>query len=241
MENDFTQVGQFPETPWTQVRQAAGEDTSARKSLETICRLYWAPIYAFLRKQGLIQAEAEDVTQSFFVHLMERASFQHANEEKGRLRSYLLGALRNFHLNWLRAEATQKRGGSMKRVDFDAREVEAVCASGADGLSADALFERRWAVSLLENSLKDLEVEQMKAGRQEQFEVLGEFLLVHGKDARHAAAAEQLGMSEGTMRVSVHRLRKRFRELVRKHVAATVGSETEVEDELRHLMSLYAG
>lgn len=240
MDNGFTELGQFPETPWTQVRQAVGEGTSAHASLEAICRLYWAPIYAFLRKQGLARADAEDVTQSFFVHLIEHATFQNADEAKGRLRSYLLGSLRNFHRNWLRAESAQKRGGLMHRVDFDAREVEAVFASGSNGLSADAIFERRWAVSLLENALKDLEVEQVSAGRGAQFEVLSEFLLQRGKNARHAEAAEQLGMHEGTLRVTVHRLRKRFRELVRKHVAATVGSEADVEDELRHLMSLYA-
>lgn len=241
MDKDFTLAGQFPDTPWTQVRQAGVDDTLARASMERICRLYWAPIYAFLRRQGLTPPEAEDVTQSFFLHVMEHGALLHADQEKGRLRSYLLGAVRHFFLNSKRAESTIKRGGAMERVAFDTHEVEAVCASGADGLSPDALFERRWAVSLLENAMRDLELEQAQAGRQTQFEVLNDFLLTHGKEANHAAAAEQLQTSEGTVRVAVHRLRKRFRELVRRHVAATVSSEDQVDDELRHLMSLYAG
>ena len=113
--------------------------------------------------------------------------------------------------------------------------------AGADGLSPDALFERRWAITLLNNALRDLEQEQAGAGRGEQFEVLSEFLLMHGKDAKHAAAAQQLGITEGAARVAVHRLRKRFRELLRRHVAMTVESLDEVDDELRHLMGLYAG
>lgn len=239
MDQGYTQAGQFPETPWTHVRVAGGEDTRAQASLEVVCRLYWVPLYAFARRQNLGPAEAEDVTQAFFVHLLEDESIKHADQEKGRLRSFLLGALKHFISNWRRAETTVKRGGRMMRVEFDTTEVEAVCAQREDGLSPDEFYERRWAVALLDHALKDLEAEHARAGRAEQFAVLSEYLLVHGKDAQHAEAAAKLGMTEGTARVAVHRLRKRFRERLRALVAATVGSEAEVDDELRHLLGLY--
>jgi len=240
MDQGYTHAGQFPETPWTQVRQAGGADTRAHHSLEALCRLYWVPLYAFARRQNLAAAEAEDVTQSFFLHLLEDASIQKADQEKGRLRSFLLGALKHFISNWHRAETTIKRGGRLLRVEFDTAEVEAVCAKREDGLSPDEFYERRWAAALLDHALKDLEIEHARAGKAAQFAVLSEYLLVHGKDAQHAEAAAKLGITEGAARVAVHRLRKRFRECLREHVAATVGSEAEVDDELRHLLSLYS-
>jgi RNA polymerase sigma-70 factor (ECF subfamily) len=240
MPEHFTQAGQFPATPWTQITQACGEDTIARASLEGICRLYWAPLYAFARRNGMSPEESEDITQAFFMHLLSDLTLQNADRTKGKLRSYLLGALKNFILNWRRAENTVKRGGRLERVDFDTREVEAVCATGRqDGLSPDAFFERRWAVTLLDHAMRDLEMEQLRSGKANAFAVLSEYLTMHGKEADHSIAARKLGMSDGSVRVAVHRLRKRFRELVRFHVAATVGSEEEVDDELRHLLSLY--
>ena len=212
----------------------------ARSSLETFCRMYWAPLYAFARRQGMIAAEAEDVTQSFFVHLLENWRVGTADREKGRLRSYLLGGLKNFMLNWHRAKNTVQRGGRWQRVEFDTQEVEAVCAAQSAGLSPEECFERQWAASLLDHALRDLEAEMNGAGKGQQFVVLSELLLVHGKEARHAEVAAQLGMTEGTARVAVHRLRQRFRDRVRAHVAATVSDEAEVDVELRHLMNLYS-
>ncbi len=241
MQERLTQAGQFPVTPWTQVTLACGNDTVAFASLENICRLYWGPLYAFVRRSGMSPAESEDVTQSFFLHLLEDASLQHVRREKGRLRSYLLGGLKNFVINWRRSEHTLKRGGKLQRVDFDTREVEAVCAQGShDGLSPDAFFERRWAVTLLDHAMRDLEMEQLRAGKTKHFSVLSEYLMLHGKEADHSVAAQKLGMNEGAVRVAVHRLRKRYRELVRLHVAATVGADADVEDELRHLLSLFS-
>ena len=237
MTSNFTRAGQFPETSWTQVRLAGVADTRA---LEGLCRMYWAPLYAFARRDGMSPAESEDVTQSFFVHLMQDETLKNADSEKGRMRSYLLGAMKRFISNWRRAEMTVKRGGRLQRVDFDTTEVEAVCAKQGDGLSPDAFYERRWAVALLDHAFKALELEQALTGKKEQFAVLSEFLMVHGKEAQHGLAAEKLGISEGTARVAVHRLRKRFRELLREHVAATVDSEAEVDDELRHLLGLYS-
>ncbi len=235
-ENNYTRAGHFPDTSWTQVRLAGVQDTRA---LDSLCRMYWAPLYAFARRHEMSPAEAEDVTQAFFVHVLEDDTIKNADSEKGRMRSYMLGAMKRFISNWKRAEMTAKRGGRLQRVDFDTTEVEAVCASQGDGLSPDAFFERRWAVTLLDHALKDLEREQAQTGKGDQFAILSEFLLVHGKDAQHGEAAEKLGMNEGSVRVAVHRLRKRFRERVREHVAATVGNEQDVDDELRHLMSLY--
>ena len=241
MDKSFTLAGQFPVTSWTQVTLAQGKDTTAQASLEIFCRLYWAPLYAFARRNGLSSEEAEDITQSFFVHLLEDEKLKKADREKGRLRSYLLGALKNFMNNWRRAEKTEKRGGRLQRVEFDATEMEAICGSGnQDGLTPDAFFERRWAVTLLDLAMRDLEAEQIRNHKGEAFSVLADYLMLHGKEADHSVAAEKLGMSEGSVRVAVHRLRKRYRELVRLHVAATVSSEAEVDEELRHLLSLYS-
>ena len=240
MELNFTRSGPFPETPWTQVRLSGGGDTLADASREAICRMYWAPLYAFGRRNGLGPAEAEDVTQSFFAQLLRGDRFQDADREKGRMRTYLLSSLKNFISNWRRAEMTAKRGGQLQRVEFDTGEIEAVCARQSDGLSPEAFFERRWAVALLENAFKELEAEFTRSGKEQQFAVLSEFLMNHGKEAQHGLAAQQLGLSEASTRVMVHRLRKRYRDLVRRHVEATVGAAEEVDDELRHLMSLYA-
>ena len=240
MDFTHTRSGPFPETPWTHVRQAGGEDTLAQTSLEAICRMYWAPLYAFARRSELTPAEAEDVTQAFFAHLLTDQTLTSMDQSKGRMRSYLLTAMKHFISNWRRDERTVKRGGRLLRVEFDTSEIEGLCAQQSGGLSPDAFFERRWAVTLLDHALKSLEQEQAQSGRGEQFTVLSEFLMNHGKDAQHADAALKLGINEGAARVAVHRLRKRYRELVREHVAATVGSEAEVEDELRHLLSLYA-
>jgi RNA polymerase sigma-70 factor (ECF subfamily) len=202
--------------------------------------MYWSPLYAYARRNGISQAEAEDVTQSFFVHLLENWRLGAADRDKGRLRSYLLGGLKNFMLNWHRAKNTVQRGGRWQRVEFDTKEVEAVCAAQSAGLSPEECFERQWAASLLDHALRDLEAEMIAAGKGQQFAVLSEFLLVHGKEARYAAAAAELGMPEGTVRVAVHRLRQRFRDRVRAHVAATVDDEAEVDVELRHMMNLYS-
>lgn len=210
--------------------------------MEAFCKLYWSPLYAFARRNGLSSEEAEDVTQSFFLHILEDESLRRADRDKGKLRSYLLGALKNFLLNWHRTGNTAKRGGRLQRVDFDTREVEAVCASvRADGLSPDAFFERRWAVALLDHAMRDLELEQLRTGKAAQFAVLSEYLTLHGKEADHSIAAQKLGMNDGAVRVAVHRLRKRYRELVRQHVAATVVDASEVDAELRHLLSLFSG
>ena len=241
MSFDPTRSGPFPETPWTHVHRAAGgQDTLAGASLETVCQMYWAPLYAVARRDGLTPPEAEDVTQSFFAQLLEDETLKMIDPAKGRLRSYLLTAMKHFISNWRRSDRTIKRGGALHRVEFDTSDIEAVCAQQGHGLSPDEFFERRWAAALLNHALVALEQELARAGRKEIFDVLGEFVMMHGKEARHDEAAQKLGMSEGSARVAVHRLRKRYRELVREHVAATVGSEAEVDDELRHLIGLYA-
>ncbi len=227
-------------TPWTQVTQALGDDTVARASMDILCKLYWVPLYSFSRRQGMSPEESEDVTQGFFAQLLDSDTLARVDREKGRLRSYLLGALKNFQHNWRRAEATEKRGGRLQRVDFDTREVEAVCLQGReDGLSPDAFFERRWAATLLDHAMRELENEHKRMGKAAAFTVLSDFITLHGKEAKHDEAAAKLGISEGAARVAVHRLRKRYRELVRLQVAATVATEEEVDDELRHLLSLY--
>jgi RNA polymerase sigma-70 factor (ECF subfamily) len=240
MDKGYTQDAQFPDTSWTLLRVAGGDQTLARESMERLCRSYWGPLYAFARWQGFGPAEAEDVTQSFFIHLLEDETFQTADREKGKLRSFLLGALKHFMANWRRHETTVKRGGRLTRVDFDATEVEAVCAQQSMGISADEFYDRRWAVTLLDQALKQLEMEHLQAGRGTQFAVLSEFLFQQGKDAAHGPAAEKLGMNEGAVRVAVHRLRQRFRDCLRHHVQATVAATEDVDAELRHLLSLYA-
>ena len=230
---------EFPATPWTMLALSSGDETVSRRALEQICALYWAPLYAFARRSGLPPAEAEDATQGFFLHLLERGTLRRADQGTGRLRSYLIGALKHFLIDDVRRQATQKRGGRLQFMGDPAVLEAQLTQTGRAGETPDEAYERRWAVSLLGHALARLKEEEIRAGRGPAFAVLEPYLVRGGGAPPQAEAASALGISENALSVAVHRLRKRFQAVFRAEVAATVGGEDEVDAEIAHLRSVF--
>jgi len=233
----------FLTTHWSVVLSAGSSDsTRARDALETLCRAYWYPLYAFVRRLGHGPQDAEDLVQAFFAQCLQKNYLGAADQAKGRFRSFLLIALKRFLANAWDKARTQKRGGAMPPVSLDALTAEQRYAvEPSDHLSADRLFERRWALTLLENVLTRLRAEQVAAGRAVEFDALKDSLTGSGRETAYAELASRLGTSEGAIKVAVHRLRRRYRELLEAEIANTVGSPTEVAEERRYLLSVLSG
>lgn len=214
----------------------------AHVALEKLCGTYWPPIYAFIRRQGHNPHDAQDLTQAFFARLLEKNYLADVDRAKGKFRSFLLASLKHFLANeWDKAKA-QKRGGGKVFVPIDAQDAETKCGiDPADSQSADKIFEKRWALTLLEQVLDKLREEFVSDGKENLFEQLKPTLTEASRTISCAEIATRLGMSEGAVKVSVHRLRQRYRELIRAEIAETVSSSGEVEDELRSLFAALAG
>lgn len=232
-------ISAFATTQWTLVLNAARADTpEAARALATLCENYWYPLYAFVRRQGRSAHDAEDLTQAFFARLLEKDYLAHVAREKGRFRSFLLAALKHFLANeWDKARA-QKRGGDCSMVPLDAGKAESRYAfEPVNALSADKIYERRWALTLLEHVMERLRDEYHAAGKHAHFEALKSCLTAAGDMPPYTELAAQLGTSEGAIKVAVHRLRQRYREFVRAEIARTVAHESEIDAELRHLFA----
>ena len=223
----------FLTTHWSVVLNAGAADTkTAKAALESLCAVYWYPLYAFVRHLGHSPHDAEDLIQSFFAQCIEKNYLHAADQEKGRFRSFLLVALKRFLANeWDRAR-TRKRGGDRQIISLDAEERYA--AEPAEFLSPDKLFERRWALTLLENVLAKLKAEQTAAGRLDVFTELQPVLTSRGTP--YAELAKRLGLTESAVKVAVHRLRQRYRELLEQEIASTVSSPAEIAEERRYLL-----
>jgi RNA polymerase sigma factor (sigma-70 family) len=230
----------FTATHWSVVLAARGGSSSrARAALESLCRAYWYPLYAFVRRMGHSPHDAEDSVQGFFAVCLEKNYLAAADEAKGRFRSFLLLALKRFLARERDKSRAGKRGGGEKPIALDGLTAEARYAlEPANHLSADKLFERRWALTLLEQVLSRLRDEQAAAGQAEAFEQLKEFLLAGGHGTPYAELAARLGRSEGAVKVAVHRLRQRYRELLQEEIANTVTSPEEAEEERRYLLAV---
>jgi RNA polymerase sigma-70 factor (ECF subfamily) len=212
---------------------------AAEAALEKLCRTYWWPLYGFVRRQGHSPEEAQDLTQGFFAMLLERRDFESVRREKGRLRSYLLVSLKNFLAKAYRREMAVKRGKGQSLVPLDellARERADL--EPADTLSADKIYERRWALTLLGQVLARLEEEYRVAGNAPLFEQLKELLADEPGRPSQADVAAGLGMTENAVKQAFHRLRQRYRELLHEEIAHTVAAPGDVEDELRHFISV---
>jgi RNA polymerase sigma-70 factor (ECF subfamily) len=236
-------AGRFPPTLWSVVLRA-GESNGAKaqEALATLCQSYWYPLYAYLRRHGESPHDAEDLTQDFFLHLLEKQRLGQVQREKGKFRSFLLASLQNFLSDQWDKSRAQKRGGGASLLSLDAaRAEERYQLEPADTLDPQKIFERRWALTVLERVLARLEVEYAEAGKQERFAQLQHLLLQEGDSGSYAEVGRQLGMSEGAVKMAVLRLRQRSRELFRAEIAHTVGSEDEIEDEVRHLFAAIAG
>ena len=229
----------FTTTHWSVVLTAQGDSPAAQAALEKLCRTYWWPLYGFVRRNGYTPEEAQDLTQGFFALLLERRDFDAVRKEKGRLRSYLLTSLKHFLAKARRRELTLKRGEGRALVPLDeliAREHADL--EPADNLTADKIYERRWALTLLEQVLTRLESEYRSAGNEKLFDCLKEFLSDEPGRRSQAEVGAELGITENAVKQAFHRLRQRYRQLLRDEIAQTVAVLGDVEDELRHFISV---
>lgn len=231
----------FPPTRWSVVLAARGQAPAAADALESLCRAYWFPLYAFVRRSGHPPHEAEDLTQAFFARLLAKHDLADVDREKGRFRSFLLASLQHFLSNERDRARAQKRGGGRAPVSFDAGDAETrYRLEPADPMTPEKLFDRQWARTLLAQVLAALEGEADAEGRAAQFEALKPFLAVGCGAISHAEAAVRLGTTEGAAKVAVHRLRRRYRDRLRAEIARTVSSPGQVDDEMRALFAAFA-
>ena len=232
---------EFSTTHWSLVvatRADEGSEATARRALEELCRTYWYPLYAFVRYRGHSSDDAQDLTQSFFARIIETGGFASADPERGRFRSYLLGAMKQFLANeWHRGQA-QKRGGQVQFIEWDELGPEARYAgSSKESEDPEHLFDREWALETVDGALRALREEMGKAGKGELFEALKGTLTGEDETPRGEIAA-RLEMTEGAVKVAVHRLRRRYRTLLRAAIAETVSSEAERDEEMRYLAAV---
>jgi DNA-directed RNA polymerase specialized sigma24 family protein len=232
----------FVTTHWSLVLQAGRQDApEADRALAELCRLYWYPLYAHVRRFGHGPETAQDLTQEFFARLLQKNYLSTADRRRGRFRGFLLTAFKCFLANeWDRSTA-QKRGGGQEPVWLDALEAEERYRfEPVDRVSADQLYDRRWALDLLARVRARLAADYLAAGRSARFEALEQFLPGAQPAESQAAVGERLGLTENTVKQEVHRLKKRFVELLRAEVAQTVAHPDEVDEELRHLVDVVA-
>jgi RNA polymerase sigma-70 factor (ECF subfamily) len=231
---------EFATTHWSLVaaaRPGEASETRAREALEALCRAYWYPLYAFVRHRGYSSDDAQDLTQAFFARIIETGGFASADPQRGRFRSYLLGAMKHFLANeWHRGQA-QKRGGRVRVIEWDALDPEARFAASTQMDDPEHLFDREWALETVSGALQSLCDEMVKAGKAEQFNAL-KGSLTGEDDAPRQEIATRLDMSEGAVKVAVHRLRQRYRTLLRTAIAETVSNEADLDDEMRHLVAV---
>ncbi len=232
-------VAAFPTTEWSLV-VAAGDLSSAdaRQVLETLCARYWYPIYAHSRQLGHDTASAQDLTQGFFAHLLEKKTLESVSEERGRFRSFLRGAFRNYSAKEWRTRRAQKRGEGHTPLPLDFETAESrYRLEPKDTQTPEKDFERRWARALLNRALERLSSEMDAQGSADRFRMLEPFLAGPPEHDEYTLLAARLDVSEGAIRVAVHRMRQRYGRLLREEVARTIGDTSEVDDELRYLLS----
>jgi RNA polymerase sigma-70 factor (ECF subfamily) len=232
-------AGRFATTHWSIVL-AAGQGTSseAQAALGTLCETYWYPLYAFVRRLGRQAAEAQDLTQEFFVRLLEKGYVRAANRERGRFRSFLLIAFKRFLSRERDRERAKKRGGGRKMLTLDFESGERrYRLEPAHQVTAEKIYEQRWALTLLDRVFARLRDEYDHAGKRQAFDRLKDFLTGETASMTCREAAAELGMSEGAIKVAIHRLRRRYRDLVREEVAQTVAGPEDVDEELRQLFA----
>src|SRR5437868_11168180 len=227
----------FTTTQWSVVLDARGESPEAQEALEKLCRVYWRPIYGFVRREGVRPEEAKDFTQGFFALILKRKDFQSVRQEKGRLRSFLLASLKHFMANERRDAAAIKRGGGQTLIPLDgiaSDDSDEVYRS--DILSADLLYDRRWAFTVLDRVFARLREESQGSANAPLLERLNTWLSDEPDRPSQAEIAREFGMTENAVKQAFHRLRQRYRQVLREEVAHTVATPAEIEEELRHLI-----
>ncbi len=229
----------FTTTHWSVVLEAQGESPAAQEALEKLCRIYWRPIYSFLRRQGAGQEEAEDLTQGFFALLLERRNLSAVRKEKGRLRSYLLAALKHYLADERRRAMAIKRGKGERLIPLEELSVERRSEmEPADPVTAELIYERRWASTVLERVLNLLRDDYAAARNAALFDSLTQLLPDEPGAPSRADIAAQFGMTENAVTQAFHRFRQRYQSLLREEIAHTVATPGDIEDELRHLIAV---
>ena len=232
----------FATTHWTVVLAAGrGSSPEAEVALEQLCRTYWFPLYVYVRRQTHSREDAEDLTQAFFARFLEKNYLEKLTSQKGKFRAFLLAALKHFLANeWDRANR-QKRGGGVAPLSLDWQDADArYQTEPVDTLSPDKLYDRAWAVTLLENVLARLRDENAPEDKARCFQQLKGYLMVGTNSIPYGEAAAKLSMSDGAVRVAVHRLRKRYRELLREQISQTLSDPAQIAEEMRTLFSAFA-
>jgi RNA polymerase sigma-70 factor (ECF subfamily) len=232
----------FPPTRWSVVLAATQRPSpESAAALEAICRAYWYPLYAFVRRSGQSAHDAQDLTQEFFCRLLEKRWLTSANPGKGKLRTFLIVALKNFMSKEWRRLSAQKRGGGHAHVEFDTAFAESRFAADTAALAPDETFDQQWALTLLDLTVKRLRAEFLAAGKGADFDVLKDCLMAGRGTIDYAGVAARLGGNEGAARVAAHRLRKRFREIYREEISQTLADGADLDAELHHLAAALAG
>jgi RNA polymerase sigma factor (sigma-70 family) len=224
----------FKTTRWTLIAAASRDDAAANEALAELCQVYWRPVYAYIRRHGHAPEEAADLTQSFFLHLLEHRAFERADPSRGRFRAYLVTASRNFLLNAQARARTLSRGAGAKHESIDTMDAERHLALNAADLesSPDAVFERHWALRVAERALERLQNEYGQKGHAAAFEQLRPFLTSDASPSRDTAVDQ----SSDAFRAALYRARRRFGEALREEIQATVDDPGDVDDELRYLL-----
>ena len=230
----------FLTTHWSRVLLASeGDKEQSETALAQLCRDYWYPLYAYARRRGRSPQDAEDATQAFFLHILEGGMLKRADAERGRFRTFLLSGMQKFLAKEYRRDTAEKRGGAEEFVELDGLDAEARFAlEPADPITAEAQFERSWAYALIEKVFRRLHGEYVEAGREALFAGIRPFLTAESARPGYEAAAEALGMSANGVGVAVHRMRKRYGELMREEITETVQSENEIDSEIAHLLEV---
>jgi DNA-directed RNA polymerase specialized sigma24 family protein len=231
----------FVTTHWSVVLSAREKDASqSAAAMETLCRTYWYPLYAFVRRQGRAPHDAQDLTQGFFTRLLEKDYLQAAAREKGRFRTFLLVAFKRFVANEWDREHALKRGGFAPVVSIDQELAESrFAAEPAHQVQPDVLYDRQWAMTLLDRTMRQLQEEYVGSGRAQLFEYLQTCLAREESALPYAEIASRLNLTEAAVKMAVHRLRARYREILRQEIAHTVSTPEEVEDEIQQLFSSF--
>jgi RNA polymerase sigma-70 factor (ECF subfamily) len=229
----------FTTTHWSLVLEARSESPAAQQALEKLCRTYWRPIYGFVRRKGVRPEDAEDLTQGFFASLLERRDLSTVRKEKGRLRSYLLASVNNFLADEARHAMAIKRGKGQLLIPLEQiRECERVDVERNDMLTADQIYERRWAFTVLEEVMARLQDEYRCAGNLRFFEQMKKMLMDEADRPSQAQVASQFDMTENAVKQAFYRFRQRYQTLLREEIGYTVAVPSDIEDELRHLIAV---
>lgn len=220
----------FAATRWTLVARAQGDDPAAQSALSDLCAAYYAPVVAFLRARGSDEDAARELAHAFFAKVLAGGALNGADRARGRFRSYLLGAVKHFLADTHDRAIAEKRGGGV--------EPEPLDDTAHPPVEDERVFDRQWALTVIARALETTEAELRDAGKAAQFTILKPWIIGGGELPAQAAAAGQLGLSEGAVKVAIHRLRQRFREAIKTEIAQTVPESSDIEDELRHLLAV---